>query len=117
VADPLEDTTVTLKRIAPGLVWLPRVLRERLTPAAAWTAIVLLATTAAILYSRASDIAKLKDGMDKIELQQERITTLLARLDQKADDMGKELDRQRQWREKIEEVAERERVPHRRRSP
>jgi len=110
-----EDTTTVLKRIAPGFAWLPRMLRERFTPAAAWTAITLLALASAMLYSRASEIPKQAQAIDQIQQDEKRISELLMRVDQKLDDVSRELDRQRQWRERVEEKAEEIQVPRTRR--
>jgi len=116
--EDFESTTTVLEKIAPGFAWLPRPLRERLTPAALWGALTALGIAITWLVNAQSDIHRLKDSM--AELQQERdvlhkIDTQLAVLNGKVDSIAMEVDRQRQWRENIEQVAEA--PPQRRRHP
>lgn len=115
-----EDTTTTLKRIAPGFAWLPRVLREHLTPRAVWTAVagiwtllVALSSAGLTVYMHSAvqekDILQLKEGVKKFDDQAsalQGISTQLAVLDSKVDNISHEVDHQREWRERIEQQAE-----------
>lgn len=99
-----------------GLGWLPRILRGRLTPAALGS--VVTALCVAIWYvvsaqhdlrTAQRDIHQLHDTVGNLERQTEllhKIETQLAVMESKVDDIANEVDRQREWREKIEGVAE-----------
>jgi type VI protein secretion system component VasK len=121
--DFLSTTQVLIAR-APGLAWLPRVLRQRLTPAALWGAIVgmvgmlVLAVTAWV--STQKNIAHLQELSARAEAHEQKTDELLQQLvtgqavtNGKIDGMTDEMDRQRRWREGIEREAES--PPHARR--
>ena len=115
-----EDTTVILKRIAPGFAWLPRVLREHLTPKAVWTAGVAIWTLFVALCSAGltvhlrsvgeeKDISQLQENAKKFDAQASAlhaISTQLAVLTSKVDGVSTEVANQREWREQIEQQAE-----------
>lgn len=115
-----EDTTTTLKRIAPGFAWLPRFLREHLTPRAAWTAalafwtlIVALSSAGLTVYLHSAgdgkDITQLQESVKKLEDQGsalQGIATQLAVLNSKVDNISSEVEHQREWRDRIEQQAE-----------
>lgn len=118
-----ETTTAVLARRAPGFAWLPRALRERLTPAALWSAITALAIAVTWLINAQHDIHQLKESSAEsqksvADLRQQldilhKIDTQLAVMNTKVDGIASEVDRQRQWRERIEDAAEA--PPHARR--
>lgn len=115
-----ETTTAVLARRAPGLAWLPAALRQRLTPAALWSAISALAIAVAWLVNAQHDISRLKESVTEMrhDRQQDsdllhKIDTQLAVMNSKMDGIATEVDRQREWRERIEDVAEA--PPHARR--
>jgi hypothetical protein len=115
-----ESTTAVLARRAPGLAWLPTFLRQRLTPAALWSAIAALVTALAIsitwLVNTQSNIHQLKESVADLQRERDllhRIDTQIAVMASKVDGIATEVERQRAWRDKIEGVAEA--PPHARR--
>ena len=101
-----ESPTQILQRLAPGLAWFPRVLRSKLTPAALIGAVSALAVAITWLVSAQRDISDLKDRIAKAAPDHE----LLLKIDAQLATLTEEIDRQRDWRERIE--AEAERQPH-----
>lgn len=102
-------------------------VRKRLTPTVLWSAIGALVTALVVsitwLVTTQSDIHQLKDTVaeskksvadmqQKFDLLQD-IKTQLAVMNSKMDGIATEVDRQREWRERIEDVAEA--PPHARR--
>jgi hypothetical protein len=120
VKPDFESTTAMLARRAPGLAWLPSFLHKRFTPAGLWTAVTALGIGIAYVVSAQHDIhrhqesiAVLQANRDKdVELLQ-KIDTQLAIVNTRLSDITTEVDRQREWRERIEDVAETS-PPHRR---
>jgi hypothetical protein len=110
------STTQILKERAPGFAWLPRVLRERLTPAVLGSAVTALAIAIAYVVNAQHDIRnaqrdirQLHDTVGDLQRQSDllhKIDTQLAVMGAKVDDIANEVDRQREWREKIEGMAE-----------
>lgn len=87
-----------------------------LTPAALWSAIVALAVAIGYVVNAQHDISQLKetvaeskrsvtDMQQKFELLQD-IKTQLAVMNGKVTTIADEVDRQREWREHVENVAE-----------
>lgn len=121
--DNWESTTAVLARRAPGFAWLPVALRQRLTPAVLWSAITALAISITWLVNAQADIHQLKESSAESQksvsdLRQQldllhKIDTQIAVMNNKVDTIAAEVDRQREWREKIESVAEA--PPHARR--
>jgi hypothetical protein len=112
-----ESTTAVLERRAPGLAWLPTALRQRLTPAALGSAITALVIAIAYVVSAQHDIHNLQKDVAETQKQLDllrKIDTALAVMNSKVDGIAAEVDRQREWRERIESVAE-ELPPHARR--
>jgi methionine synthase II (cobalamin-independent) len=117
------STTAVLARRAPGFAWLPVALRQRLTPAALGSAIAALAVAITYVVNAQHDISRLKDSMAEskksvADLEQRldvlnKIDTQLAVMAGKVDSIADEVDRQREWRERIEGIAET--PPHARR--
>lgn len=122
--DDPHGTTAVLELRAPGFAWLPRVLRERLTPAVLGSAITALAIAIAYIVNAQADIHHLKESSAEsqksvAELRQQldilhKIDTQLAVMNSKVDGIATEVDRQREWREQIERAAE-DLPPHARR--
>lgn len=118
-----ESTTAVLARRAPGLAWLPSALRQRLTPAALGSAITALAIAIAYvvnaqhdIHNAQSDVHRLQESVTGLEKERDllhKIDTQLAVMNSKVDTIATEVDRQREWREKIEDAAES--PPHARR--
>lgn len=121
--DDDTSTTGTLKRIAPGFAWLPRAMRDRLTPAALRSAITALAFAIAWVVNAQHDVHRLQESVAALEKDREQnaartevlhsIDTRLEVLANRVGDMATEVDRIREWRERIEDVAEA--PPHARR--
>lgn len=111
-----ETATATLKRVAPGLAWLPVALRQRLTPAALGSAIVALGISITWLVTAQADIRYLKESSAEskksvADLSQQidllhKIDTQLAVMSNQISNISNEVDRQREWREHVETVAE-----------
>jgi hypothetical protein len=111
-----ESTTSVLARRAPGLAWLPRVLRDRLTPAALGGAVTALGLAIAYVGNAQHNITRLNEIVagEQRELDLHKgIETQLAVMIGKVDAIATEVDRQRAWRERIEDAAES--APHGRR--
>lgn len=110
------STTTVLEARAPGLAWLPRVLRKKLTPAALWTAITALAAAVTWIVSAQQDVHRLKDDVAEskksvADMRQQldvlnKIDKQIAVMNAKVDTIADEVDRQREWREHIEQAAE-----------
>jgi hypothetical protein len=104
-----ENTTAILARRAPGLAWIPKVLRDRLTPAALGSAVTAIAIAIAYVGNAQHNISRLNEtvaGQQKQLDLLKGIETQLAVMIGKVDTIASEVDRQRAWREKIEDVAE-----------
>lgn len=111
-----DSTGAFLRKHAPGLAWLPAVLRKQLTPAALWSAITALAIAISWLVNAQHDIVRLKESVvdfqkERDDFQKERevlheIDTRLAVMSGKVDNIATEVDRQREWRDRIEGIAE-----------
>lgn len=95
-------------------------VRRHVTPTMLWSAIGALITTLVVcitwLVNTQSDIHQLKDSVAEskksvAELRQElellhKIDTEIAVMNSKVDGIADEVDRQREWRDKIEGIAE-----------
>ena len=115
------STTTVLEKV--GLGWLPRGLRGHLTPAAMGSALTALCI--AIWYvvnaqhdirNAQRDIRQIHDTVGDLQRQSELlqdIKTQLAVMGSKVDTIADEVDRQRAWRDGIEQAAES--PPHARR--
>lgn len=117
-----ESTTSVLARRAPGLAWLPDFVRQRLTPIALSSVILSLAAAMWYVIDAIHDLHRHQESITELRQDRqsdhdllEKIGTQLAVLDSKIDTIGSEVDRQREWRERIESVAEE--TPHARRRP
>ena len=117
------STTSVLARRAPGFAWLPVALRQRLTPAALGSAVAALAVAITYVVNAQHDIRNAQNDVRRLQesvagLEQERIVlhkidTQLAVMGDKIDNIAAKVDRQEQWRDRIEEVADS--PPHARR--
>jgi hypothetical protein len=113
--------TAKLKKIAPGFAWLPRVLRENLTPAALSSAVISLvgatlwvANARHELHSAQHDVQNLERSIQSLAAGVQQLHTEVAVMNTKIDGIASEQERQREWREHLEELAEL--PPHARRS-
>jgi hypothetical protein len=111
VNDPQEDTTVVLKRIAPTLALLPRFVRAA-SPAAVWAAMGSLFAASLGMYhamvAAHTEVGEFKEAIRELQADRKNVLERLARVEQLETDIKEEQDRQREWRERIEYVAERE---------
>jgi hypothetical protein len=117
-----ESTTQVLARRAPGLAWLLP-FRKYLTPATLWGAVVALSVAIWYvvaaqhdLHSAQADIRRHDESIAALQRQGDilnEIKTQVAVMNGKMDSIAAEVDRQREWRERIEDVAEA--PPHARR--
>lgn len=111
-----ESTTQVLARRAPGLAWIPKVVRDNLSPKALWSSLLALVIAIGYVLNAQHSIGKLQDESadarkSMSDLQQQvgllrEIDTQIKVMNTKVDGIAAEVDRQRQWREKIEDVAE-----------
>lgn len=115
----VEDFSATQRFILKH-PWLPSILRKSLTPTAVWSAIGALITSLAVsitwLVTTQAGIRKAQDDIQRqdksIEALQRQgdilneINTKIAVMGSQIDTIADEVDRQRQWRDKIEGVAE-----------
>ena len=109
---PDFGATAAVRKYAPGLAWLLP-FRNILTPSALWAAIGMLTIAIASVVNAQLDIRRHQESI--VGLQQERtqdrellqnISTQLAVMSSRIGDIALEVDRQREWRERIEDVAE-----------
>ena len=109
---PDLSATGAIKKYAPGMAWLLP-FRDYLTPSALWTAIAALAVAIAYVVNAQHDLHRHQDSI--ADLQQERtqdrellqkIDMQLAVMNSRLGDIALEVDHQREWRERVEEVAE-----------
>lgn len=114
-----ESTTQVLARRAPGLAWLPVAMRKHFTPAAFGSALTALAISIAYVLNAQRDLHQLKETVGEQGKQLEllhKIDTDVAVMSNSVAAIAAEVQRQREWRERIEDVAES--GPHgRRRKP
>jgi cell division protein FtsB len=108
-----ETTTAILRRRAPGLAWLPSFLRQRLTPVALWGAIGILAVSIAYVVNAQRDLNRHQESITDLQRDRaqdrdmlQQIVNSQTAMSGKIDTLTDEMNRQRDWREKIEEVAE-----------
>jgi peptidoglycan hydrolase CwlO-like protein len=95
-------------------------VRKRLTPTVAWSAIGALVTALVVsttwIKTTQSDIRHLEDAVAEskksvADIRQQldilnKIDTQIAVMNGKVDNIADEVDRQREWRERIEGIAE-----------
>lgn len=115
-----ESTTSFLKRRAPGLAWIPKVVRDNLSPKALGGAIAALVVAIGYVLTAQHNIGAAKDAAEEAkrsvtDLQQKlsvlnEIDKKLAVMSNKVDTIAADVDRLRGWQERVEEVAER--PPH-----
>lgn len=109
------STTQVVARRAPGLAWLLP-FRKYLTPATLWSAVVALAiaiwyVVAAQhdLHTAQADIKRHDESIATLQRQSDilnEIKTQIAVMGAKVDTIADEVDRQREWRDRIEGIAE-----------
>jgi cell division protein ZapA (FtsZ GTPase activity inhibitor) len=97
-----------------------RAVRKRLTPATVWGAIGTLTIAIGYVLNAQHDISRLKETVAKLEQERKestegrdqdrellhKIDTQLAVMGSKVDDIAAEVDRQREWRDRLSEIAE-----------
>jgi hypothetical protein len=116
-----ESPTVKLRIIAPGFAWLPRFLRDKLTPALVGSAITgLFMGLAYIINSPQKDIHHLQESITRLELSLGQVLDLShkneteqAGMKKTVEHIEKDLASQNEWRTSIEREAEA--PPHARR--
>lgn len=102
-----ETTTLLLKRVAPGLSWLPRILREHFSPAAAWSVLCVLVscgvTIGEFIHRLDQDSTNLRELKDRVQ----ELNTKVEVMNTEVENMKGDIADQQQWREHIEDAAER----------
>jgi len=113
-----HETTGVYERV--GLAWLPRWLRGRLTPTTLWLAIGALAAGIGYVGKAQVKLDRHQESITDLQLEHaqdrdllQKMNTQLAVMNRTIDDIAEEVNRQRDWREKIQEQAEA--PPHARR--
>jgi membrane protein implicated in regulation of membrane protease activity len=97
-----EDTTTVLKRIAPGVAWLPRVVRDNLSIAAVSGLIVGIFTagvTWAVIGIRLAEISDLSKQVMELRIQ-------IATLTVEVHDARRDIDNQGQKWQRVETEAD-----------
>jgi hypothetical protein len=103
-----------LKKYAPGFAWLPRFLRDNLTPALVGSAITTTFIGLAYIFnSPQKDIHRLQESIDQALKELHANGEQQAGMKIQLTDITDEMNRQRDWREGIEREAET--PPHARR--
>jgi hypothetical protein len=125
------DDTAKFEAIAPSLRWMPKWVRENLSPRAVWTVIGLAFTSGGwIAHESGSRMALEHANADLRQSQTDQIkatqdlnstvvelNTKVAVLLTKVDDIGDRVDEQaRKW-ERVEDTAETFRVPKQHHGP
>lgn len=112
-----ESTTQVLARRAPGLAWLPVAMRKHFTPAAFGSAVTALAIAIGYVLNAQHAIHQLQETVAEqgksLELLH-KIDTDVAVMSNSVGAIAAEVQRQREWRERIEDVAETGPHAHRR---
>lgn len=117
------STTQMLKVHAPGLAWLPRIVRDKLTPALVGSAITTAFMALAYLFnSPQKDIHRVQEIITQQQAHEQKTDELLQQLvtgqavmNAAMSDFRDEQDRQREWRDRLADIAEA--PPHARRRP
>lgn len=117
------NSTQMLKIHAPGLAWLPRVVRDKLTPALVGSAITTAFMAIAYIFnSPQKDIQRVQEIIAQQQVHEAKTDELLQQLvtgqavmNAAMGDFRDEQDRQREWRDRLSEIAET--PPHARRRP
>jgi hypothetical protein len=107
--DNSGGNTTILRRIAPGIAWVPRIVRENLTPTMLWSMLAALVTAVSFVVHAQISLATLDKRVAVLEEQRELLEKIDKRLDGVAGDVGAikaEVDQQRGWRDRIEAQAE-----------
>ena len=96
----------------PQLAWLVP-FRNYLTPSALWAAIGALAFGIGYVVNAQHDLHRHQESITDLQADRnqdrellQKIDTQLAVMNSKIGDIATEVDRQREWRERIEDVAE-----------
>jgi hypothetical protein len=103
----VSDTT-TLKKLAPGLAWLPATVRE-LPPTAIWSGIGAIVTTIYVISNAVHAQAEMDRRVTKDEVILAQVQTIpaeLSRINEAVKRIDEESQHQREWREHLEQVAE-----------
>lgn len=118
-----EDYTRTarFKALAPGLAWLPRFIRDKLTPALVGSALTFLFGALAYFFnSPQKDIARVQESVTELKQAVDQVLTLSNKNDKQSAVMSTQIselttkvDHQQERWERIDSVAES--PPHARR--
>lgn len=117
-----HSRTGRFKALAPGLAWLPRFVRDKLTPALVGSAVTFLFGALAYVFnSPQKDIARVQESVTELKQAVDQMLTLAhqneinqADMGRQVTDMAKELDLERARWERIDSVADM--PPHARRN-
>lgn len=116
----MSDETAQFEAIAPTLRWMPKVIRENLSPKAAWVVIITVFAAGAWFTREITQREGLQAANEALKVQQETLFRIgqdqsqhLAQLDmklavllEKVEDISqRETDQQLRW-DRVEEGAE-----------
>jgi hypothetical protein len=116
----VNDDTAKFEAIAPTLRWMPKWIRENLSPRAAWTIIVFTFTCGGYIAHEASSRFELERRLeDEQQRQDEQVKATkelastvnqlnmnVAVLVTKVDDIGQRVDEQAEKWQRVESAAE-----------
>lgn len=116
----MSDDTAQFEAIAPTLRWMPKVIRENLSPKAAWTVIVVVFLAGAWFTREVTQRESLQRANTAMQLQQSaqlkvsqdqndhlaQLDTKLAVLLEKIDNIGHRVDEQQSRWDRVEEGAD-----------
>lgn len=119
--DDRESPTARLKILAPGLAWLPRFVRDKLTPALVGSAVTFLFGALAYVFnSPQKDIARVQESMTELKQSVDAVLALSTKNDKQSavlsnqvTELTNKVDHQQERWERIDSVAET--PPHARR--
>lgn len=122
----MSDDTANFEAIAPTLRWMPKVVRENLSPKAVWSIILAVFAAGSWIARESGQRMALEHANTDLQISQaaqikatqeltttvNQINTTLASIKTRVDDIGEQVDTQgRKW-ERVESAAE-IRVPRR----
>lgn len=102
-----HSRTGRFKALAPGLAWLPRFIRDKLTPALVGSAVTFLFGALAYVFnSPQKDIARVQESVTKLEQKVDQVLALSTKNDKQQAVMSKQLDLEQERWVRIDTVAE-----------
>jgi hypothetical protein len=109
-----HSQTARLKIIAPGLAWLPRFVRDKLTPALVGSAITFLFGALAYVFnSPQKDIARVQESVTEMKKTMDEVLSLSTQnheqnavLSNQVTELTSKVDHQQERWERIDSIAE-----------